>query len=261
MTEEVKTQVDQPEQKVEQEAPKYTAVQTKAMEQGWRPKEEFEGEEDDFIDAAEFVRRGELFSKIEHQSRELKAVRQALDALKVHNTKIAANEYERAVKDLQKQQKTAIENGDTAEAFAITEQIDDAKRQRDRIVADAQRPAVQELNPEFVRWTEKNTWYNSDRAMRAVADTIGLQLHQEGHSPSEVLTLVEKEIRKEFSHKFSNPRAQRPTAVEGSTRGSSRAAPEPQLDEQEARIMRKIVATGVMTKDEYIAQLKRTKET
>ena len=41
-----------------------------------------------FIDAPEFVRRGELFTKIEKQSKELKAVREALKALGEHHSKV-----------------------------------------------------------------------------------------------------------------------------------------------------------------------------
>ena len=71
----------------------FSAIEQKALDQGWRPKEEFDGDPDAFIDAPEFVRRGELFSKIEHQSKELKAVKAALDALKTHHSRVKEVEY------------------------------------------------------------------------------------------------------------------------------------------------------------------------
>jgi cytochrome c556 len=67
-----------------EQAPQRSDIETRALEMGWRPKEEFEGSEDDFIDAKEFVRRKPLFEKIEHQSKELKQIKQALEACKGH---------------------------------------------------------------------------------------------------------------------------------------------------------------------------------
>jgi len=90
------------------EAKPLSRIQEEAINQGWVPKEEFAGEEDEFIDAAEFVRRGELFRKIESQSKEMKELRKALNGLAGHNAKIREVEYKRAVDDLKAQKKTAL---------------------------------------------------------------------------------------------------------------------------------------------------------
>lgn len=55
------------EQVVEKPAP--APYEAKALEMGWRPKEEWDGPEEDFIDAKEYVRRKSLFEKIEHQNK------------------------------------------------------------------------------------------------------------------------------------------------------------------------------------------------
>lgn len=88
MTEEVKTVDTQTQQTEQTEQPQYAPIQLEAIEQGWIPREEFDGDPDKFIDAAEFVRRGELFKKIESQSREVKQLRQALEAFKQHHSKV-----------------------------------------------------------------------------------------------------------------------------------------------------------------------------
>ena len=82
--------------------PQYTEVELKAIDQGWVPKDKFEGGEDDFIDAKEFLRRGELFAKIDTQKRELSsvnkelhAVKKALGALKEHYGKGKLNKLKR----------------------------------------------------------------------------------------------------------------------------------------------------------------------
>lgn len=239
---------------------KHSPIQEKALEQGWKPKEQFEGEEDEFIDAAEFVRRGELFGKIEHQGKELKAVRQALEALKQHHGKVAENEYNRALKSLQDSRKQAVLDGEVEKAFAIEDQIDTVKEQRAEAARINQAPAVQELNPEFVAWVDKNQWYSKDKIMRAAADSIGLAHGRAGLEPSEVLKLVEREIKEAFPHKFTNPNRERPSAVEGSSRaGTSVQRSTAVLDEGERAIMRKFVSQGVMTEAAYMAELKRVK--
>jgi len=252
MTEEVK----QPDQE-QPEAPELTPIQQKAVEQGWKPKDQFEGNEDEFIDAAEFVRRGELFGKIETQSRELKEVRAALTALKQHHSKVAENEYNRALKSLTEARKVAVAEGETEKAFEIQDQIDQIKEEKSQV-------AIPDIPsgppPEFVAWTERNSWYMKDKVMRAAADRIGLDHRAAGMSPTEVLKIVEQEIREAFPHKFTNPNRERPNAVESSSRsGTSVQRKAVALDDGEREIMRKIVRSGVMTEQEYLAELKKVK--
>lgn len=235
-------------------------IQEKALEQGWKPKDQFEGNEDEFIDAPEFVRRGELFGKIEHQGKELKAVRQALEALKQHNSKIEQSAYDKALKSLQETRKQAFIEGETERAFAIEDQIELVKEEKSRLAQQSQQPAVQEINPTFQAWVDKNKWYTTDVAMQAVADRIGTEMARRGVPQDEVLDKVVREVREAFPHKFQNTNRERPSAVEASNRGGSSAVRSTQaMSEDERNIMRKIVNTGVMTEKEYMDQLKKAK--
>lgn len=246
----------------ENQEPSYSPIQVKAIEQGWIPKEEFDGEEEAFIDAPEFVRRGELFRKIETQSKELKAVRQAIEALKVHHSKVKESEYTRALKTLQDARKQAFVEGEHERAFALEEKIDEIKAEKAQIAQEVQEPAVEDVSytPEFQAWVDRNGWYESNKTMRKTADALGIDFHQEGYSPKQVLKMVEDEIRKEFPHKFRAPAVDRATAVEPSSRAGPSRKDSFTMDAMEKEIMRKIVATGVLTEDQYIKELKRTKE-
>ncbi len=240
----------------------YTEIELKAIDQGWIPKEEFDGDESEFIDAPEFVRRGELFAKIEKQSKELKDVRNALKALGEHHSKVKEMEYERAMKALKAERRQATIEGDHERALALEDKIDEIRLEKDQIVRQAQQAVQIEesgYTPEFQSWVGRNNWYESNRTMRAAADALGVQLHKEGHSPSEVLELVEKEIRKEFAHKFASPAAARPSAVDASTRGS-RVKDDFTMSEEEKVVMRKIVSvTPGYTEADYIRELKALK--
>ncbi len=240
-----------------------SSIEQKALEQGWIPKEEFHGNEDDFIDAKEFVRRGELFSKIEHQSKELKAVRQALEAFKQHHSKVRESEYNRALKALQDAKKEALVEGEHDKFFALEEKIDEVKREKAEFVQEASKPVVQTetQHPEFQNWVQKNPWYEANRPMRAFADDLGRELASQGYTPTQVLKQVEIEIRKEFPQKFQNPKATRASGVEEPTRsGKSNKNDSFVLSDEERSIMRKIVSvTPGYTEADYIKELKRVK--
>lgn len=251
---------DKPQATEQKQEREYSPIELKAIEQGWIPKEEFDGDESEFIDAPEFVRRGELFSKIEKQSKELKAVRQALEQFSKHHSRVKEMEYERALKALKAERRQATVDGDAERALVLEEKIDEIREEKDRIVRESQ---VQIEEPdtytvEFSRWVDSNPWYETNRTMRAAADALGKQLYQEGYSPAEVLELVEREIKKEFAHKFERAPVRR-MAVEATTRGTPKKD-DFVLTSEEKQIMRQIVEmTPGFTEADYIRELKALK--
>jgi hypothetical protein len=264
MSEELKQEGLVPEVKQEEvkQEREYSSIEIKAIEQGWIPKEEFDGDESEFIDAPEFVRRGELFGKIETQSKEIKNMRNALKALSDHYSKVKEMEYERALRSLKDARRAATIEGDHEKALALEDKIDEVKAEKERIVEEAKQTTqveeTSEVSPEFASWLNRNSWYEDSTVMRAAADTIGKQLHSQGYSPAEVLVMVEKEIRKEFSHKFTKTAA-RPSPVEGTTRSGSKKD-DFVMTPEERDMMRKIVqVTPNFTEADYIRDLKALK--
>lgn len=257
MTEEVKIEVGG---NTEQTHIESNPIETRARELGWRPKEEFSGDEDNFVDAKEFVQRQPLFEKIEHQSRELKNVKKSLDALKGHYTQVREVEYQRALAALQASKAEAINEADGNRAVAIDAQIDKAKSEFQRIrqadVADAP-----ENDPtEFVSWKAQNAWYEKDESMRMLADSYGSKLAREGMTPPEVLKAVAKKVKAEFPHKFVNPnKANAPDVGVSDNSGRSSSNERFELSDMERNIMNTLVRDGTMTKEQYIKDLKAIK--
>ena len=62
--------------------------ESQAREQGWKPKEEYEGDPNKWRPAKEFVERGELFTKIDSMGKELKETRKALKMLQDHHSNV-----------------------------------------------------------------------------------------------------------------------------------------------------------------------------
>jgi hypothetical protein len=256
MTTENQNQEVNQEQHREQEV-KLSPIEQKALEQGWRPKDQFEGAEEDFIDAAEFVRRGELFSKIEKQSREVKQLREALEALKVHHSKVRESEYNRALKAVEAERRKAFEAGDTDKFFELEGQMDLIKEEKALVEQEAKKPVAPQVPPALEAWMDTNTWYQKDRAMTAFVDQMGRELHARGYPLEQALKEIDAEVRKEFPHKFER---KRPPSPEGSSRSGNTSNKESySLSEDERTIMRKIVSSGAMTEAEYIKELKRVK--
>ena len=262
MTEEV--QKESQEEQIENQEIEYSDVEKQALEKGWKPKEEYQGDPDKWRSAEVFVALEEPLKRIEHQSKELKAVRSALEAFKEHHTKVKETEYNRALKSLQEARREAMRDGDTERALVLEEKVEEIKAEKEAVVAEGRQPIpeVREgtYHPEFKEWLNHNGWYETSKAMRAVADRLGLEYQAEGLSPREVLKRVEEDVRKEFPHKFGNDKKARSMAVEPPSRNNRTSKEDFALDDNEREIMRKIVRSGVMTEKEYIAELKRVKQ-
>jgi hypothetical protein len=261
MTEEVKDLPDQQEQEKKEEAtPQFTETELKALDMGWKPKEQFHGSEDDFIDAKEFVRRQPLFDKIESTNRQVKQLNAALSALQEHYSKVNESAYNRAIADLKAQRKDALSNGDGDRFEAIDDQIKEAEKQKLELETIKTPTVPEEEHPEFKSWKARNTWYGTTSHMRVFADEVGVRLHKQGKSPSEVLAEVEKAVRAEFPNKFRNQNKDHAVQLENG-RQSQPKGEAFELTDTERRVMNTLVRSNVMTKEQYIADLKKAKGT
>lgn len=234
-----------------------SAIEQKAIEMGWRPKEEFDGDETDFIDATEFVRRKPLFDKIEHQNKELKEVKKVLRSLQDHHVKVKETEFQRAVDLLKAQKKQAYEEGDTDRIIEVDDQIADMRAQR-----TAQAKAVevtetaQQIHPDFANWVSQNGWYAQDKSLRKFADSLGVSYAEDNPhlTPNEVLKFVTSKVKQAYPEKFTNPNKTKPAAVDGGTQSTKvkQSNGSFQLTEEETRVMNQFVRAGILTKEQYI---------
>jgi hypothetical protein len=236
-------------------------IQKRAIEMGWRPKEEFDGDDVEFIPAEEFVRRKPLFDKIEHQSKELKDVKKVLRSLQDHHVKVKETEFQRAVDFLKVQKKQAYEEGDTDRIIEIDEQMSEmreSKRQQAQQVNAVD--DAKQIHPEFASWVSQNNWYSTDKSLRNFADSLGVSHAKDNPdlSPAEVLKYVTKTVKQTFKEKFENPNKIRAAAVDGGTSSTkvSTGNSSFSLTEDETRVMNQFVRAGILTKEQYIADVK-----
>lgn len=242
----------------EDSAPQHTEVEVQALEMGWKPKEDFDpasGKE--WIPADEFVRRKPFFDKIEVLNREIKTLKNGMEAFKQHHDKVKETEYKRALEDLKRQRVQAIEEQDAVKAFEVSDKIRELEDEAKQVTTQ---PQTGVAHAEFQAWLPDNQWYTTDEELREFADALGF-MYSKKFTPAEVLVKVSGEVRKKYPEKFRNPNKDRAPSVDtkaggAHSRGTGR---EYQLSEMEKQIMSKIVRSGVMTKEEYIKELRRTK--
>lgn len=236
-------------------------VEDQARALGWVPKDEYEGDEVKWLDAGEFVRRQPLFEKIERQNKELKEIKRTMQQFAQHHAKVREAEYQRALKDLQDQKVAAFEEGDARAIVELDEKIRVTEKAQERFVAEQAQQVQEEarqIHPEFEAWTNRNSWYTTDTAMRAYADAVGAQVAAAGgKTPAEVLKEVEKRVRAEFPNRFKNPARERPGAVEGASPRGGKTTDSYVPNDFERRVAEKFVRQGLYkSTDDYFKELK-----
>jgi hypothetical protein len=262
-----------------QDVVELSPVEQKAAADGWRPKEEWEGAPDQWVDAKEFVFRGELMDRIKAQTKQLSKqgetideLRKALGKLGEHNAKIAEMEYRKAVKELKRQQLRAVGEGDEDRALELGDQIDELNEARNNLVDEQ---PVKEIAPDvnskavamqeaYNAWNSDpvNAWYTNDVVMAGAADKIGylFATTNPDASPSEIFSHVVKEIKREFPDRFNrgthSGKVSEPAQRGGAAaRGTKKYSPK-DLNEEQRRVGKVFVETGALPNlQAYVDQL------
>lgn len=253
----------------------HTEVELQAMDKGWTDQTGWEGESELWVDAGEFIRRGELMDRISDQSRQLRTSQEEISALKEgitvltsHNKTIAEQEYKKALTDLKAQKANAMDEGDNRKVVEIDERLDELKEARKELDSEPQKnePTTQknqQIDNRILEWQEDNTWYTSDVAMQGAADAHAMDYvrrnpHLEGNVDA-VLGYVTTKMKEEFPERTGGTRRRPAGTVDsgstGATKGRSTKAKAASLTGQQRKIAEKFVTSGVMTMDEYVAKL------
>lgn len=195
-------QPEQPEQpepvteEVTENEPEVDPIAEKAMKMGWRPKDQFSGDPDTWVDAAEFVRREPLFEQIRKYKKKVEDAERNVRKLAEHNSKVEKVAFERAIETLKKQKVDALESGDHRRVVEIDDEI--AQRR-----ANAMPPPNH--NP-FDDWLKENTWYEDNPEMADVADRAGMRyksMHPEADA-NECFEYAFRAVKKQFPNEFGD---------------------------------------------------------
>lgn len=267
MTEENKTEEVKEEKKEEViEEPQYTEVEQEAMDQGWLPKDQWEEsgkDPNEWRSAKEFKERGEFFSTIHQLKRDNRSLTAGLDSMKKHHQYVFDQAYRKAQADLRKERRLALKDEDIDRVEELENEMEKLNTEYGKQKQDLEKIEVQpQAAPELSAFVGRNPWYETDSELRDEADAVGLVFanRNPGTRPDVILKHVEDTIKKRHPDKFGTKRAA-PNAVAGvdRTRFGRKVESSYSLDETETKIMNDLVRAGVMTKEQYIADLKKIK--
>jgi hypothetical protein len=138
----------------------------KALTGGWRPKHEWEGEDEDFVEAAEFNRRGELMSRISKLGRKLgdsEKLIEKLTAMVDANGKVTQKMIDDQVSDaerrLKNQRREAIRDGDFEAVDDLEESLEELKKTKDAVAKPTEVPRTDV--PDLAAMTQnQRSWYD-----------------------------------------------------------------------------------------------------
>ena len=231
-----------------------------AKRQGWVPKDEFNGPEDKWTDAENFVKRGKEINALlrkdnEFLKREVSEMKSTMMEFKKFHADTEKRAYERAMLDLREQKKEAIAAGDGEKVLQVDDAIDELKtaRKEERVAAPPQA-----IDPAFIEWQEENRWFGKDNELTAEANLIGEVVKRQNPTliGSEFLEEVTKRVKRMYPEKFTNANRTKPNPVEGSTAKPSgprgRGFADLPLDAKQA--CQKFEKQGLVTREQYIKE-------
>lgn len=239
------------------------SIDDRARDMGWKPKEEFKGDPNDWRSAETFVAMDPLFKRIEEEKRARKAVESKLshmeqkqqDIQKFMQT-VRESEYKNALAALKAEKKAALSDGEHDRVVEIDERIADVREQQkldtvsrpERIVPDQS-----EINAEIEAFVERNKWYNADEDMQVWANAKAVALSKRGIHGVTAIREIEKQVKEVFPQKFRNSNRDKPSSVEGpSAAGTTKSASHSLPDDVKQIMKRTIASTPGMTEEKWM---------
>ena len=240
------------------------SIEETAREQGWNP--DYTGP--DRIDAAEFVRRKPLFDKIRLQSRELREIKQSVDAMAKTYKSMSEAQYRRGIAD-------AAKRMDEAEATYNVGAYKEALKEKTELEAaqaSVSHTIPEGLPPEVADFCNRNPWFDKDKIMQVDAlEYKDRYIKRNPNAPlKDVLLYVEERIKRDYPEKFTREKAPTspppkvPTVETGGpstpTTNDSLAKLKASLTSEEKRVMKMFVTPGGMTEAEYLKSYAEVRE-
>jgi hypothetical protein len=251
------------------QVPSVSTLEKDARAKGWRPKDEWQGDDDAWVDFNEFNRRTELFEKINGQHKTIKSLNKKLDALVKHNQSLETTTRDKIIAELESKRKEAVKYGDT-EAFDEVEQELQKAKETKSVFDEQEHDSDVDTNlkqddkgveiPKPIKdFAERNTtWFEKDQEMTDFAVFKVQQFTNKGLPLSEALEKAEQEVKSAYSHKFKNPNKDKPSVVMS---GAKEARPEKagisSLTPEQKQVWHSL--KGVMTPDEFMKQIEGVK--
>ena len=195
----------------QEEVNEMSPLEQQAFDQGWRPQDDFKGDQDNWKTPKEFIKDGEWLAKLKEKDQRIDRIeenfnKQIADTNKLHEARRQAE-----IKKLKVDQRDAVDAADTEAYDKAQEQIAELEKAPEQV---EQQPVK---DVAVTEWEAKNPWINdSNDEKTPVAQAIWNSYLQKnkGATTQEALAHVDDRISKLYPANNSNPRRDQPNTTE-----------------------------------------------
>ena len=259
------------EESEEQEA----SVADLATEMGWKPQDDFQGHEDDYVDASTYIRRSKdiqdsMRQHLKENKRTMTSMQRGFEDLKSHNEmvyKADLKKKEKEIEVLQKQRVEAIEEGDVNQVDKLEVEMSELMDVTAPRRSEAPQPDPEQFTA-FSKWQEDNPWYGvkgvteGNSELTNYANYLSELPEYNGLSYERKLMKVTEKVREmhpeHFKGKSNGPKV---SAVEAPRPSGNKVRYTARdLNDDQRNVMRNFVKRGLMTEKEYINDLTKIGE-
>jgi hypothetical protein len=241
------------------------AQEAQARSGGWKPKEEFTGDQSRWVEADIFLEKGEKVLPIVQKDRDQlrvkvdkqgKQIEKLLESNKQFGeyTKGQAdklrNENTRLLSELEASQAQAITDGDGQAFTRLNKEIEGVKR-------DLTPPPYgqQQLTPDAQRWKDENSWYETNQKLQIYADGLSEVIVREGFAGQNYWKELTRRVKDDFPDEFRNPNQDRANSVEdsgGQANMDTKARSYDNLPDYARESCDDFVKSGLITQEDYV---------
>lgn len=263
------------------------ALEQRAVELGWKPKDDFKGNPEDWVDAKDYIAREPLLKEVRDLKKHIRTQREQTDrdmaVITAQFSQMSEMAYKKAVSELEAQRDLAIQDQDIQSVRVLDKKIAEAALDHDKQQQTTTRQQARQadvVNEEMDQWRAANKWFDEDQELQDEAVTIGVgfQAKNPKKTQAQMLTYVEDRIKKIYPDKFKP--AQRAKVEDQDNRVESRSASPNlgkgksklswgDLDDDERQVGKTLIKRGVLKdvaaknkrseQDEFLAQLSERK--
>lgn len=196
-----------------------------------------------FKGPVEYMEGNPLYSKMKTLESSIGQLTEHYQKVSERDRKAVVEEYEAKIETLKAKKVEAMDEGNHQAVVDI-----------DEAIRTTEKPAEEpEADPVFDSWVANNDWYEKDNFLSVQADTIAEKYLGKGLRGKELLDTMTTHMKKAYPDSFKTER-DRPSAVEGDTRGAPRKPSNGELTEKdltadERTIYRKFEHLGAFPTD------------
>lgn len=235
-----------------------------AKQDGWRPKEEWQGDPSDWVDAQTFVERGEritgiLKSKVDRLEERLSKAEAANKKFgqyhkqAMEKTRKAAQQRVERLEELLAE---AISNGDGQAYTQINRELENTRNNMPP--APDGDDSTPEIDPIGQRWLDQNNWYGKDPTLSTFADGAADRLRAQGFAGQAYFDELTRMVEEAFPEKFKNPNRNKPSEINDDGSPGSGTSPKKRsynsLPADAKKACDEFVEMGIMTREDYIKE-------